>query len=205
MARTTSFKLVLLGESAVGKSSLVLRFVRNEFSDFSPFVLLSPFRCCIPYSISRTRTYVVAIDYYPALFNQNIGYKSLAPIYFRNSNAAVIVYDITQTSFEKAKSWVRELQRQADPSIVIMLVGNKTDMDSQRKTSREIGEQYAKEEGLLFAEASAKTGEGVEELFMEIAKKLPLAPPPQRGQAAGGKGVKVSGQEDSATASACTC
>lgn len=46
----------------------------------------------------RTRTYVVAIDYYPALFNQNIGYKSLAPIYFRNSNAAVIVYDITQVS-----------------------------------------------------------------------------------------------------------
>lgn len=67
---------------------------------------------------------------------------------------------------------MRELQRQADPSIVIMLVGNKTDMDSQRKTSREIGEQYAKEEGLLFAEASAKTGEGVEELFMEIGSSL---------------------------------
>lgn len=53
-----------------------------------------------------------------------------------------------------------------------MLVGNKTDMDSQRKTSREIGEQYAKEEGLLFAEASAKTGEGVEELFMEIGSSF---------------------------------
>lgn len=67
---------------------------------------------------------------------------------------------------------MRELQRQADPSIVIMLVGNKTDMESQRKTSREIGEQYAKEEGLLFAEASAKTGEGVEELFMEIGSSF---------------------------------
>lgn len=67
---------------------------------------------------------------------------------------------------------MRELHRQADPSIVIMLVGNKTDMESQRKTSREMGEQYAKEEGLLFAEASAKTGEGVEELFMEIGSSF---------------------------------
>ena len=66
--------------------------------------------------------------------------------------------------------WVRELQRQADPSIVIMLVGNKTDLETQRKTPREMGEQYAQEEGLLFAEASAKTGEGVEELFMAIGQ-----------------------------------
>ena len=60
------------------------------------------------------------------------------------------------------------MQRQADPSIVIMLVGNKVDMEASRKTSREMGEQYAQEEGLLFAEASAKTGDGVEELFVDI-------------------------------------
>ncbi|WVO23928.1 uncharacterized protein IAS62_005286 [Cryptococcus decagattii] len=212
MARTTSFKLVLLGESAVGKSSLVLRFVRNEFSDFRESTIVPLFfylhsgAAFLTQSVNLDESTTIKFEIWDTAGQER--YKSLAPIYFRNSNAAVIVYDITQppeTSFEKAKSWVRELQRQADPSIVIMLVGNKTDMDSQRKTSREIGEQYAKEEGLLFAEASAKTGEGVEELFMEIAKKLPLSPPPQRGQAAGGKGVKVSGQEDSAAASACTC
>ena len=63
---------------------------------------------------------------------------------------------------------MRELQRQADPSIVIMLVGNKLDLESSRKTSRETGARFAEEEGLLFTEASAKTGEGVQELFMEI-------------------------------------
>jgi hypothetical protein len=73
-----------------------------------------------------------------------------------------------KTSFEKAKSWVRELQRQADPSIVIILVGNKADLSANRKTSREMGEAYAQEEGLLFTEASAKDGTGVEELFMAI-------------------------------------
>jgi Ras-related protein Rab-5C len=124
------------------------------------------------------------------------GYRSLAPIYFRNSAAAVIVYDITQvrpfpsslpslilsltsaqppeSSFEKAKTWVQTLQRQADPGIIIILVGNKLDLaqedPSLRRTSREMGEQYAETEGLLFLEASAKTGENVEEIFMEIGE-----------------------------------
>lgn len=65
---------------------------------------------------------------------------------------------------------MRELQRQADPSTIIMLVGNKLDMEGSRKTSREMGETFAKEEGLLFAEASAKSGDGVQELFLEIGE-----------------------------------
>ncbi|KAK8847514.1 hypothetical protein IAR55_005372 [Kwoniella newhampshirensis] len=200
MSRTTSFKLVLLGESAVGKSSLVLRFVRNEFSDFRE----STIAAFLTQTVTLDESTSIKFEIWDTAGQER--YKSLAPIYFRNSNAAVIVYDITQTSFEKAKSWVRELQRQADPSIVIMLVGNKTDLESQRKTPRELGERFAEEEGLLFSEASAKTGEGVEELFMEIAKKLPLAPPPIRGTPANSKGVRVSGQGDEAsTPQACTC
>ncbi|WVQ75876.1 hypothetical protein IAR50_005510 [Cryptococcus sp. DSM 104548] len=196
MSRSTSFKLVLLGESAVGKSSLVLRFVRDEFSDFRE----STIAAFLTQSVKLDENSTIKFEIWDTAGQER--YKSLAPIYFRNSNAAVIVYDITQTSFEKAKQWVKELKRSADPSIVIMLVGNKTDMASQRKTPRELGQQYADEEGLLFTEASAKTGEEVEELFLAIAKKLPLAPPQQRGQASG-KGVNVSGQE--ATPQACTC
>ncbi|WWD00741.1 hypothetical protein V866_007676 [Kwoniella sp. B9012] len=200
MSRTTSFKLVLLGESAVGKSSLVLRFVRNEFSDFRE----STIAAFLTQTVSLDENTSIKFEIWDTAGQER--YKSLAPIYFRNSNAAVIVYDITQASFEKAKSWVRELQRQADPSIVIMLVGNKLDMELQRKTPREMGERFAQEEGLLFAEASAKSGDGVEDLFMEIAKKLPLAPTPQRTSQSGPRGVKVAGeQEESSTPSACTC
>lgn len=83
---------------------------------------------------------------------------------------------LSQGSFEKAKSWVRELQRQADPSTIIMLVGNKLDMEGSRKTPRELGETFAQEEGLLFTEASAKSGDGVEELFMEIGTYHPTSP-----------------------------
>lgn len=71
---------------------------------------------------------------------------------------------------------MRELQRQADPNIVIMLVGNKSDLKASRKVPRELAEQFAKDEELLFTEASAKTGEGVEDMFMAIGMLLCRVP-----------------------------
>ncbi|KAG5721922.1 hypothetical protein E4T56_gene14933, partial [Termitomyces sp. T112] len=81
-------------------------------------------------------------------------------------------------SLEKARTWIRELQRQADPSIVIALCGNKSDLSARRQVSEEEAKKYADEEGLMWAETSAKTGEGVTEIFSAIAKKLPLTAPP---------------------------
>ncbi len=92
-----------------------------------------------------------------------------APMYYRNANCAVVVYDITQsTSLEKAKSWIRELQRQADPNIVIALCGNKLDLAARRQVSEEEAKKYAEEEGLMWGETSAKTGEGVSDIFTSI-------------------------------------
>jgi GTPase SAR1 family protein len=94
-----------------------------------------------------------------------------APMYYRNANCAVVVYDITQTaSLEKARTWIRELQRQADPSIVIALCGNKSDLSARRQVSEEEAKKYAEEEGLMWAETSAKSGEGVTEIFTAIGK-----------------------------------
>ncbi|KAJ9100561.1 hypothetical protein QFC21_003604 [Naganishia friedmannii] len=126
--------------------------------------------------------------------------------------AAVVVYDITQgpeATFEKAKQWVTTLHRQADPGIVIILVGNKLDLvvadPSLRRTSKEEAEQWAKEQGLLFLEASAKDGTNVDEIFMQIARKLPLSTQQSRDPAAAkGKGVKLA-NNGPASASACQC
>lgn len=129
------------------------------------------------------------------------------PMYYRNAQAAVVVYDVTKaTSLEKAKSWVKELQRQANPNIVIALAGNKVDLvqssasspgaasssesedeaddatatpgetpgssggepESLRQVPREEAQAYAAESGLLFFETSAKTGEGIVDIFTEI-------------------------------------
>lgn len=133
-------------------------------------------------------------------------------MYYRNANCAVVVYDITQAaSLEKAKTWIRELQRQADPSIVIALCGNKLDLSARRQVTEEEASKYAEEEGLLWSETSAKTGDGVNAIFNAIAKKLPLtAPPPARGARVTASGttrqsVDLNRQAAAQGGEACNC
>lgn len=99
-------------------------------------------------------------------------------MYYRNANCAVVVYDITQAaSLDKAKAWVKELQRQAQDGITIALAGNKSDLEDRRAVQTEDAQSYADEAGLLFFETSAKDAKNVQELFTAIAKKLPLDNP----------------------------
>jgi len=116
-------KLVLLGEAAVGKSSIVMRFVNNEFQGNKEPTIGAAFltqRCRINDRVLRYEIWDTA---------GQERFHSLAPMYYRNAQAAVVVYDITKAaSLDKAKSWVKELQRQANPNIVIALAGNKLDL-----------------------------------------------------------------------------
>lgn len=95
----------------------------------------------------------------------------------RNAQAAVVVYDITKSaSLTKAQSWIKELQRQASPGIIIALAGNKADLADDEENGRQVsfaeGKEYASETGALFFETSAKTGAGVQELFTEIGMSV---------------------------------
>lgn len=184
------FKLVLLGESAVGKSSLVLRFVKDQFDDYRESTIGAAF---LTQTICLDDATTVKFEIWDTAGQER--YKSLAPMYYRNANCAVVVYDITQTaSLEKAKTWIKELQRQADPNIVIALAGNKCDLDSRRAVPREEAEAYAEEAGLLFFETSAKSSTNVNELFTSIAKKMPLeqlAANRARGQNVNQRGVDL--------------
>lgn len=99
-------------------------------------------------------------------------------MYYRGANAAVIVYDISSVeSFERAKKWVTELQKQAQPDIVIALVGNKTDLQTQRKVQKQEALDYAQDKNLIVMEASAKSGDNVIEIFDAIALRLPKTEP----------------------------
>jgi len=101
-------------------------------------------------------------------------YRSLAPLYYRNANAALIVYDVTnQESFDGAKRWVNELKRQGDPDTLIALAGNKCDCEKERQVSSDEAREFAEQDGLVFMETSAKTGINVKEIFEEMARRMP--------------------------------
>jgi small GTP-binding protein len=162
------FKVVLLGESAVGKSSLVLRFVKREFHEFQESTIGAAF---LTQTIQIDDT-TVKFEIWDTAGQER--YHSLAPMYYRGAQAALIVYDLTaRESFTKAQNWVRELQRQANANIVIALVGNKLDLANKRAVEHNEAKSYADENNLLFMETSAKTAVNVNEVFTAIATRLP--------------------------------
>ncbi|KAJ2496411.1 Vacuolar protein sorting-associated protein 21 [Coemansia sp. RSA 1972] len=183
-AKPTPVKVVLLGEAAVGKSSLVLRFVNDDFVENKEPTIGAAFMT----QKVRLEDSVLKLDIWDTAGQER--FHSLAPMYYRNADAAVVVYDVTRaSSLDKAKSWIKELQRHASPNIVIALVGNKLDLvadgeeteeteeetaERGRQVQTETARAYAGEMNLLFIETSAKTGLGVVETFTEIAKKLDL-------------------------------
>merc|ERR1712048_728506 len=122
------FKLVLLGDSAVGKSSLVLRFVRGQFFEYQESTIGAAF---LTQTVALNDT-TVKFEIWDTAGQEK--YHSLAPMYYRGSAAAIVVYDITRrSSFQTLKNWVQELQALGPENIVIALAGNKVDLESQRE------------------------------------------------------------------------
>lgn len=165
--RLYTFKLVLLGEMSVGKSSLVLQFVKRSFDPKHETTIGAAY---------LTQTLPVEDGTIKFEIWDTAGqerYHSLAPMYYRGAHAAVIVYDVTSMeSFNRAKAWVKELQSvQSTANIVIALAGNKCDL--RPACPKEMVTAYAEENDLLFMETSAKTGLNVDELFGAIASRLP--------------------------------
>ncbi|RCK57875.1 Vacuolar protein sorting-associated protein 21 [Candida viswanathii] len=165
----TSVKLVLLGEAAVGKSSLVLRFVSNEFQENKEPTIGAAFltqKCTVG---DRTIKYEIWDTAGQERF------ASLAPMYYRNAQAAIVVYDITKpSSFIRARHWIKELKDQSPEGIVIALVGNKLDLEEERKVEAGEVEEEARAQGLMFFQTSAKTGEGVLEVFEGIGRNIKI-------------------------------
>merc|ERR1712195_428932 len=191
-SKVVQFKLVLLGDSAVGKSSLVLRFVRGQFFEYQESTIGAAF---LTQNVSLN-DYTVKFEIWDTAGQER--YHSLAPMYYRGAAAAIVGYDIThRDTFQRAKQWVKELQRQGNPNIVIALAGNKSDLSSKRKVEPEDAETYSNDNGIFFMETSAKTAANVNELFVAIARKLPKNTPQQRPGQPGGI---VLAQNDAAAA-----
>lgn len=161
-------KVVVLGTQGVGKTSLVLRHVGNTFSrSVSPTIGASFF------TFSMTvNGYRIKLQLWDTAGQER--FRSMAPMYYRRANAAMIVYDITrEKSFDEAQEWVKELESKVDnKNLALCIVGNKCDLADEREVTREKGEDFAHELGAMFTETSAAENVGVKEAFLKIAQSV---------------------------------
>ncbi|XP_044752263.1 ras-related protein Rab-21 [Coccinella septempunctata] len=162
-----NFKVVLLGEGCVGKTSLVLRYVEDKFNNNHISTIQASF-LNKKLNIDGKR---VNLSIWDTAGQER--FHALGPIYYRSSNGAVLVYDITdEDSFQKVKCWVKELRRMLGTDICLIIVGNKTDLEKDRHVSYEDAETYASKVGAVYFETSAKLNQGVEEMFFTLTEKM---------------------------------
>ncbi|WOK98133.1 ras-related protein RGP1-like [Canna indica] len=161
------FKVVLIGDSAVGKSQLLARFARNEFSIDSKATIGVEF---------QTRTLNIDQKTIKAQIWDTAGqerYRAVTSAYYRGAVGAMLVYDITKRqSFDHVARWLEELRSHADRNIVIMLIGNKSDLGSLRAVPTEDAKEFAQRENLFFMETSALEATNVESAFMTVLSDI---------------------------------
>eukprot|EP00055_Hartaetosiga_balthica_P000851 m.137597 g.137597 ORF g.137597 m.137597 type:complete len:199 (+) comp12001_c0_seq1:225-821(+) len=171
MTSKKNFKLILLGDIQVGKSSIVLRFVQDKFRKKHETTVGAAY---LHRDLELESGQTIHIELWDTAGQER--YKALAPLYFRGSQGAIIVFDVTKAgSFDKAKSWFDELRthQDADPEIVFALVGNKVDLgESEREVSFQNAQNFAGENNMLYFETSAKDDINITELFLALGKKL---------------------------------
>ena len=163
-----SFKLIFIGDSGVGKSCLTTKAVKNNFEEFYQATVGFEF---LTFNM-KVNDKVVKLQIWDTC-GQEI-YKSLISNFYRNSSLACLLYAIdNKESFNHAEGWLNELKSQANPDIRIFLVGNKADLEEDRKVTKEEGEKYREDQHLdLFMETSAKTGQNARNVLVEAAKIL---------------------------------
>ena len=165
---TIKHKIVLLGDIAVGKTSIFQRFIEKDMSkDHNPTI-----GCCYNFINIEEKDYTKRIELWDTAGQER--FHSLAALYYKNAQAALVVYDVTnKNSLSQAQKWIDELNEKANPNILIILAGNKIDMVDDRTISEEQGKNFAEEYGLLFKEVSALKNTNIKELFNEIVDRLP--------------------------------
>ncbi|XP_078179464.1 uncharacterized protein LOC144573554 [Carex rostrata] len=162
-----SFKLVLLGDGRVGKTSLVVRYVNNVFSEKQ--------EATIQASYLTKRLIIEGVPVTLSIWDTagQERFHALGPIYYRDADAALLVYDITSNeTFDRVTKWVKELQQMAPGDITMTIAANKSDLVRSNKIDIQEAESYATSIGARLFMTSAKSGTGIDEMFLDIAKRL---------------------------------
>ncbi|KAG2195661.1 ras family-domain-containing protein [Mucor mucedo] len=162
------YKLVFLGEQSVGKTSLITRFMYDTFDNTYQATIGIDFLSKTMYLEDKT----VRLQLWDTAGQER--FRSLIPSYIRDSSVAVIVYDISnRQSFMNTSKWIDDVRAERGDDVIIVLVGNKSDLSDKREVTVEDAEKRSKELNVMFIETSAKAGHNVKSLFRKIAQSLP--------------------------------
>jgi len=161
------FKYIIIGDTGVGKSCLLLQFTDKRFQAMHDLTIGVEFGARMITIDNRQ----IKLQIWDTAGQES--FRSITRSYYRGAAGALLVYDITRReTFSHLTRWLEEARQNANQSMVIMLIGNKSDLDHRRQVSREEGEKFARENGLIFLETSAKTANNVEEAFINTAQKI---------------------------------
>ena len=163
-----SFKIIIIGDSFVGKSCLALKACKNLFTEtYSPTIGFEFLTFFVKIEESNLKLQIWDTC------GQEV-YRSLISSFYHNSSLAILVYSIdNQNSFDSMESWLNKIKTLGNPDINIFLIGNKADLEENREVSKEMGEKFSKSHDVsLFLETSAKTGFNAENVFIEASKLL---------------------------------
>ena len=154
------YKLIFLGDQSVGKSCILNRFMNDAFTE--------EYQATIGLDFQSKNVQIDNQDIHLLLYDTagQEKFRALIPMYTRDANIILLVYDVTsKDSFLHLSDWLRDLTNVKKEEVIFAVVGNKTDLDDRREVNSNEGENYAKEHDFIFAEVSAKTGDGFSELF----------------------------------------
>ncbi|KAG0455291.1 hypothetical protein HPP92_024256 [Vanilla planifolia] len=161
------FKVVLIGDAGVGKSNLLSRFTRNEFSLESKSTIGVEFAT----RSTRVEEKVVKAQIWDTAGQER--YRAITSAYYRGAVGALLVYDITRhVTFESMERWLKELREHTNSNVIVMLVGNKADLRHLRAVSTEDAKAFAEKESTFFMETSALESTNVEDAFIEVLTQI---------------------------------
>ena len=171
------FKIVLIGDSFVGKSNILSKYLKNEFNEDSKATVGVEFG-----SINITiDNKIVKGQIWDTAGQER--YRAITSAYYKGAHGAFVVFDVTQReTFDAVDRWVNDLRNNTDERLVIVLIGNKSDLEDKRVVKKEEGEEKAKEKDIAFLETSALTASNIDKAFNEMLFKVFVAFKPVEGE-----------------------
>ena len=162
------YKILLLGDSTVGKTCFLLRYMDDSFLDLHMATIGLDYR--LKTMILENQN-IVKVQLWDTAGQDK--FRAITRNYYKGANGIILIFDVTnQNSYDNIKKWINEIKEEISENVSIVLIGNKIDNETDRKISKQEGDKLASEIGVKFFETSAKTGEGVNESVFFLVKKI---------------------------------